>query len=158
MTAKSNTDTSNRELVVTRLINAPRERVFEAWTNPEQVVQWWGPDGFTNTIHEMEVKPGGVWRFIMHGPDGRDYPNKIVFIEVVKPELLVYKHSGDDGTEDVTHYSTVTFEEQNGKTNLVMRLVFDTAEERERVVKEYGAKEGGIQTINKLEEYLAKKN
>ena len=157
-TAKVNTDTSSRELVFNRLINASRERVFEAFTVPEQVIKWWGPNGFTNTIHEMEVKPGGAWSFMMHGPDGRDYPNKIVFIEVVKPERLVFKHTGDDDTEGVTHYSTVTFQEVNGKTNLTMKLVFNTAEERERVVKEYGAEEGGKQTIGRLEEYLATGN
>ena len=68
----------------------PPARVFDAWTDPEQVVQWWGPRGFTTTTHNMEVKPGGVWRFIMHGPDGRDYQNKITYLEVARPERLVY--------------------------------------------------------------------
>ena len=81
MTAKTGMkqDTSNRELVMTRVLDAPRDLVYEAWTNPRHIAQWWGPKGFTNTIHEMEVKVGGVWRFIMHGPDGTDYPNKVVF-------------------------------------------------------------------------------
>lgn len=68
------------------------------WTDPKHIA-WWGPNGFTNTIHEMNVKPGGVWRFIMHGPDGTDYPNKILFIEVVKPERLVYTHGSDEDND-----------------------------------------------------------
>ena len=87
---------TDREIVIARLIDAPRTRVFDAWTDPQQVVQWWGPRGFTTTTHKMEVRPGGVWRFVMHGPDGRDYQNKIVFIEVLKPERLVYRHAGED--------------------------------------------------------------
>ncbi|MFI5220121.1 MAG: SRPBCC family protein [Bacteroidia bacterium] len=147
-------DTSNREIITTRLLNAPRELVWEAFTNPKHVIHWWGPNGFTNAIHEMNVKPGGVWRFMMHGPDGRDYPNKIVFIEVVKPERLIYKHSGDEDTEPVNFHVTVTFDNQGEKTLLTWCMVFPTAEERERVIKEYGALEGAQQTVSRLEKYL----
>ena len=94
-------DTSDREIVISRVFDAPRERVFEAMTDPKQVVKWWGPNGFTTTIHEMDVRPGGVWRHTMHGPDGTDYPNKSVFLEVVKPERIVYKHSGGKKEEEV---------------------------------------------------------
>jgi uncharacterized protein YndB with AHSA1/START domain len=104
----------------------------------------------------MEVKPGGVWRFIMHGPDGRDYPNKIVFIEVVKPERLVYRHAGDSDTEQVNFHVTVTFEKQGDKTKLTMRMVFESAAELDRVNREYGAIEGAKQNIARLEEYLTK--
>jgi uncharacterized protein YndB with AHSA1/START domain len=90
-------DTGDREIIITRTFDAPRERVWEAWTDPKQVIKWWGPNGFTNTLFEMDVKPGGVWRHMMHGPDGTDYPNKVVYIEVVKPERLVYSHGRDDG-------------------------------------------------------------
>ena len=83
---------AGREITVTRVISASRETVFEMWTNPKHIAQWWGPRGFTNTIEEMDVRPGGVWRFVMHGPDGVDYPNKIVYREVVRPERLVYSH------------------------------------------------------------------
>ena len=79
---------ADREIVITRVFDAPRELVWEAWTNPEHVVQWWGPRGFTTTIHEMDVRPGGVWHQTMHGPDGADYPNKSIFVEVVKPKGL----------------------------------------------------------------------
>ncbi|TAL46485.1 MAG: hypothetical protein EPN92_06135 [Chitinophagaceae bacterium] len=152
------TDTSSRELVITRLVNAPREMVWEAWTNPEHVKHWWGPDGCTNTIHEMEVKPGGVWRFMMHGLNGMDFPNKIVFNEVVKPERLVYTHSSEDENDPNLFHTTVTFDDKGEKTFITMRGVFATAEERDRVVKEYGALEGGKQTLRRLEEYLSQMN
>jgi uncharacterized protein YndB with AHSA1/START domain len=158
MSAKSN-DTSDREIVTTRVLNAPRELVFDAWTSPEHVVHWWGPRGFTITIHEMDVRPGGVWRFMMHGPDGTNYPNKAVFHEVVRPERLVYTHGGDETNPDapgaeVKFHATVTFVEQAGKTTLMLRSVFPTAAERDRVAREYGAVEGATQHVDRLEEYL----
>jgi uncharacterized protein YndB with AHSA1/START domain len=155
MTADARMPT-DREMVITRLINAPPARVFDAWTDPEQVVKWWGPRGFTTTTHKMEVKPGGVWCFVMHGPDGRDYQNKITYLEVVRPERLVYRHGGDDeGLEPVSFQTTVTFEPQGKRTLITMRAVFPTAAERDRVVKEYGAIEGGEQHLERLDEHLA---
>jgi uncharacterized protein YndB with AHSA1/START domain len=148
--------TTDRELIISRLLNAPRELVWEVWTNPEHVKHWWGPDGFTNTISEMNVKKDGVWKLTMHGPDGRDYPNKIIFLEVLKPERIVYKHSDEDGTEGVSFLTTITFEAHGNKTLLTMHGVFDTVEEYQRVVKEYGADEGMKQTISRLVEYLTK--
>ncbi len=146
---------SDRELVFTRVFDAPRELVWEAWTDPKHLVHWWGPKGFTNTFQEISVKPGGIWRFIMHGPDGRDYPNKIVYEEIVKPERLIYTHSGEEG-EPVHFHATVTFAKQGAQTKLTMRLVFPSAAERDRVVKEYHADEGGNQTLERLAEYLTK--
>ena len=147
-------ETANRELSVTRLLNAPRELVWEVWTNPKHITHWWGPTGFSTTTHKMDLKPGGVWRFMMHGPDGTDFPNKIIFIEVKKPELLVYKHSGEDHTEDIKFHVTVNFEKQGNKTKLTMRSLFDSPEELERVIREYGAKEGMYQTVDRLAAYL----
>ncbi|MFB9807599.1 SRPBCC domain-containing protein [Haladaptatus pallidirubidus] len=80
------------ELRITRTVDTPRERLWKAWTDPEQVAKWWGPNGFTNTVHEMNVRPAGVWRFVMHGPDGADYYNEFVYDEIVEPERLVYTH------------------------------------------------------------------
>jgi uncharacterized protein YndB with AHSA1/START domain len=148
------TSTADREILITRVIDAPRELVFRVWTDLDHVAQWWGPRGFTNTVHEMDVKPGGVWRFIMHGPDGVDYKNKIVFIEVVKPERLVYNHGNDDEGEPGYFHVTVTFAEHGGKTELTMRSLFATAAERDKVVNEFHAIEGGNQTLDRLEEYL----
>ena len=144
-----------RELVFTRLFNAPRELVFKVWSEPGHVAQWWGPRGFTTTSHHMDVRPGGMWRFTMHGPDGTDYKNLIVYEEVVPPERLVYSHAGDEDTEDVRFQVAVTFAAQGGKTLLTMRGVFPTAEERQRVVEKYRADEGGNQTLDRLGEYLA---
>jgi uncharacterized protein YndB with AHSA1/START domain len=127
--------------------------VFDAWTDPKQVVKWWGPRGFTTTIHEMDVRPGGVWRFVMHGPDGTDYDNRVVFIEVVKPERLVYNH-GPEGKGDVKEFHvTVTFNEENGGTRLTLRMAAESAAERDRMV-EFGALEGGNQTLERLAEHL----
>src|SRR5262245_18776976 len=90
---------SDREMVTQRAINAPRALVWKAWTDPEQVQQWWGPNGFKTTIHEMDVRVGGVWRFIMHGPDGTDYSNRMTYSEVVQNERLVFRH-GEDIDDD----------------------------------------------------------
>jgi uncharacterized protein YndB with AHSA1/START domain len=147
-------NTVDREIVITRIFHAPRELVFKAWTNPKHVAQWWGPNGFTTTIQEMDVRPGGNWRLVMHGPDGKDYKNKIVFTEVVKSERLVYKHVPEAGTESTTHESTVTFVELGGKTEVTMRMLFASAAAREHIVKTYNVIEGGKQTLGRLGEYL----
>jgi uncharacterized protein YndB with AHSA1/START domain len=144
--------TADREIVTARLINAPRELVYEAWTDPEHVGHWFGPDGFTIVTRSMDVRPGGQWVFVMHGPDGTDWPNVITYEEVTRPSRLVYLH-GDDKEPDMFH-NTVTFEDEGGKTALTMRAVFKTAAAREFVVRERGAIEGGKQTIAKLARYV----
>jgi uncharacterized protein YndB with AHSA1/START domain len=146
--------TSDREITLTRTFNAPRELVWTAWTDPKHVAQWWGPSGFTSTIQEMDIRPGGVWRLIMHGPDGTDYPNHVAYIEVVKPERLVYTHGSGEVDDPGQFHVTVTFDEQGAKTQVTMRSVFASAAERDKVVKEYGAIEGGNQTLARLAEYL----
>jgi uncharacterized protein YndB with AHSA1/START domain len=141
--------TADREIVTSRVLDAPRDLVFKAFTDPKHIVHWWGPNGFTNTIQKMDVRPGGVWEFVMHGPDGVDYPNRIVYVEVKKPERLVYDH----GPAPRFHV-TVTFEEHRRKTKVTMRALFETAAERDRVVEEFGAIEGAKQTLARLSEYL----
>jgi uncharacterized protein YndB with AHSA1/START domain len=148
--------TKDRELIFTRVFEAPREMVFEAWTNPKHIVQWWGPHGFTTTIHQMDVRPGGVWRLTMHGPDGVDYKNRIVFVEVAKPERLVYKHEPEEGCEPVTFEVTVTFAWERGNTRVTMRMLFPSTEELEFVVKKHGAVEGAKQTLGRLADLLPK--
>lgn len=149
--------TADREIVITRTIQASPELVWEAWTDPTQIARWWGPDGFTTTTHSMDMRASGEWRFDMHGPDGRDYPNRIVYDEVVKPKRLVYRHTGDEDVEPVAFNVTVTFEQQGDGTRLTLRMVFPTADERDRVQREYGAVEGGIQTVGRLADYLAER-
>jgi len=147
---------AEREIVVSRVFDARRELVWNAWTDPQQVVKWWGPRGFTTTIQEMDVRPGGVWRHTMHGPDGTNYPNKSVFTEVVKYERIVFSHGGGkEGGPGATFKSTWTFEDESGKTRLTIRMVFDSAQERDRVEKEFAAVEGGKQTLERLAEHLA---
>jgi uncharacterized protein YndB with AHSA1/START domain len=148
-------NTADREIVITRVFDAPRELVFKAWTDPKHVAQWWGPKGFTTTTYEMDVRPGGVWRFVMHGPDGVDYKNKIIYIEIVKPERLVYSHGGDEEGEPGQFHVTVTFAEQGGKTKLTLRMLFGSAAERGKA-KEMGAIEGANETLERLAEHLAK--
>lgn len=147
--------TPDREIVIKRTLDAPRELVFAVWTDPNHLPHWYGPNGFTTTIHQIDVVPGGVWRLTMCGPDGRDYHNKIVFSEVVKPERLVYRHVAEAGTEPATHQTTVTFEDRDGRTDLTLRMVFDTNEARDDVIKTYRAVEGGKQTVGRLADYLA---
>jgi len=145
--------TADREIVITRLIAARRELVFEAWTDPKHLPEWWGPNGFTTTTQEITVKPGGVWRFIMHG-HGMDFQNRIVYIEIVKPDRLVYSHGAEEADPHQFHV-TVTFENQGGKTLITMRSVFPSVAQRDKVVKEYKAIEGGNQTLDRLERHLA---
>jgi uncharacterized protein YndB with AHSA1/START domain len=146
---------AEREIVVSRVFDAPREIVWDAWTDPKQVMKWWGPRGFTTTIHEMDVRPGGVWRQTMHGPDGANYPGKIVFSEVVKPERIVLTHSGGkEGGRVVNFKSTWTFEAEGDQTRVTIRMVFDSLEAREFVAKEHGAIEGGKQTLQRLGEHV----
>jgi uncharacterized protein YndB with AHSA1/START domain len=151
-TMNSPSSTADREIVTTRLIDAPRALVFEAWTDPEHIAHWFGPDGFVTTTHSMDVRPGGVWRFTMRGPDGKDWPNVVTYEQVVPPERLVYLH-GDDTEPDMFH-NTVTFEDQGGKTVLTMRALFKTATAREFVARERGAVEGARQTVSRLEQYV----
>lgn len=145
---------ADREIVLTRVFDAPRELVFKAWTDPVHVPKWWGPNGFTVTTHEIDVREGGVWRFIMHGPDGANYPNKIVYKEIVRPERLVYAHGGDGEGASDPFQVTVTFAEQAGKTHLTMQMLFATAAQREHVVG-FGAIELGYQTLGRLADHLA---
>ncbi|EMY77821.1 hypothetical protein LEP1GSC060_2239 [Leptospira weilii serovar Ranarum str. ICFT] len=152
----TNTTTANREIRTTRSFDAPRDLVFRMWTEPEHIVHWWGPRGFTNTFETMDIRPGGVCKFVMHGPDGTDYPNLIVFLEVIRPEKLVYKHGSDKEDHPGDFHVTVLFMEQNGKTTLDMTMLFKTAEQRNETVEKYGAVEGLNQTMDRLVEYLAK--
>ncbi len=151
------TESSDREIVISRVFDAPRELVWKAWTEPQHVAQWWGPNGFTTTIEKMDFRVGGVWKLTMHGPDGRDYPNSSVFREIVKPERIVFSHGGHREGGTGTHFmATWTFKTLGKQTRLTMRLVFDTSAERELVVTEFGAIEGGKQTLARLAEFLTK--
>jgi uncharacterized protein YndB with AHSA1/START domain len=142
-------NTSDREIVVTRVFDAPRSLVFKAWTDPKHLAQWYGPNGFSITTYEMEFKPGGIWRFVMHSPDGRDYQNKVVYVEIAEPERLIYDHvSGPQ------FRMTVTFADDGGRTKLTAQMLFESVALRDKTVKEFGAIEGLKQTIGRLGEYV----
>ena len=151
--ATSDASTADREIVIERMVNAPRELVWRAWTEADQIKAWWGPNGFTTTIYEMDVRVGGVWRFMMHGPDGTDYPNKVVYREIVKPERLVYDHSDDNDSSSHKFHTTVTFATQGRKTKVTLRALFASAEARAASVK-FGAIEGGAQTLARLDQHV----
>lgn len=157
MAVKSSIDLEHdpRSIVGKRVFDAPRALVFSAWTDPKHLAQWWGPNGFTTTTHTFDFRPGGVWRFVMHGPDGRDYQNRITFDEIVPPERIAYRHSGGDDVEPVQFIQTVTFQDLgNGQTLLTWHGTFPSAEERARVIREYGADKGLVQTMTRLDEYV----
>lgn len=153
----SSEESSGREIVITREFNASRELVWEAMTNPKHVVNWWGPRGFSTTIEVMDFRVGGVWKHMMHGPDGTNYPNEKVFKEIVKPERIVFSHGGRrEGGPCVDAVATWTFDEiAAGRTKVTLRMVFPSAAECERVIKEFGAIEGGKQTLMRLGEFVA---
>jgi uncharacterized protein YndB with AHSA1/START domain len=142
----------DRSIVLSRMLDAPREKVFELWTSAEHLANWWGPNGFTLTTHEADIRPGGVWRFTMHGPDGVDYPNVLHYDRVDAPELITFVH-GDDAGEMPTFRGTITFDDFQGMTVLTMRTVFQTTDELQRQVEKVGAIEGGNQTLDRLVGY-----
>lgn len=118
-------DLACREIVTTRVLNFPRDVVFDAWTDPDKLKYWWGPKGFTNTFHQFEARPGGEWNFTMHGPDGKTYENQARFVEIVKPERIVIEHHSPP------HFQIlVTFDklDAGGRTKLTFRQLFRTAD------------------------------
>ena len=127
---------ADRELVMSREFDAPRDLVFQAWTDPAHLPMWFGPDGFSLTVHEVDIRPGGTWRFIMHGPDGRDYGNRVVYQEIVRPERLVYLHGEDVDDDPGAFHVTIQFEETDGRTRMTHRMPVQhrrTARGRDRV-------------------------
>ena len=141
------------EMMITRILNAPRELVFRVWTEPEHIKHWWGPNGFTNTISKMEFRPGGIWEYVMHGPDGTDYPSANEFIEIVKPERIVLKH-----IHEPVFTMTATFEDAgDNKTILTIHNRFESFEVFDNAVKKYGAAEGLKQNVDRMVAYVSEK-
>jgi uncharacterized protein YndB with AHSA1/START domain len=157
MAAKNSLDleTDPRAIIGMREFDASRELVFAAWTDPKHLSQWWGPNGFTTTTSSFDFRPGGVWRFVMHGPDGRDYQNRVTFDEIVPPERIVYRHGGSgEDLEPVQFQQTVIFGDLGGRTRLTWHGVFSSAAERDRLIKDYHADTGLTQTMARLGEYV----
>lgn len=142
------------EIAIARLYDAPVKMVWEAWTDPEQVAKWWGPRGFTITTHSKDLRPGGHWTYTMHGPDGIDYPNKTMYLEVEDNVKLVYDHGGNDDRPPLFRV-TVVFSEVDGKTLMDMKMALPTPEAAEEA-KKFIKKAGGNSTWDRLAEYLEK--
>jgi uncharacterized protein YndB with AHSA1/START domain len=144
------TSDETRAISATRVFDASPDLVFQMWSDAKHLANWWGPRGFSITTHEFQFKPGGVWRFIMHGPDGRDYKNEIVFREIDRPYRIAYSHVSTPPFE-----ATATFTARDGKTEVTMKGVWETAELRDRVAKQFSAIEGMQQTMDRLGEAVA---
>lgn len=148
------TPTADREIVTTRTYDAPRALVFSAWTSAEHLAAWWGPDGFSITTLDFVFDVGGVWRFIMHGPDGTDWQNRVVYESIVWGERIAYAH-GDWSDGPPLFKNTITFQDEGAGTKVTMRAVFPTAAARDFVVRERKAVEGGKQTLARLAGHVA---
>lgn len=147
---------SPNELLLSRLIAAPREIVFKAFSDPKGLAVWWGPNGFTTTTHEMDFREGGVWRYTMHGPDGTDYPNYVKYTEIVAPESIRYDHGSNAQHPDMFK-AVITLADEGGKTRVTLRMIIADAEHRDEMVA-FGAVEGGWQTLARLDAYLGKQD
>ena len=147
----------NNQVTYKRYFDVPVELAFEAWSSPEHLAHWWGPDGFTLTIKSMDFTPGGFWKFTMHGPDGTDYENKVEFLEINPPFLLRYRHRGDgEGHRDVDFEVRARFEACGEGTNLTFEQIFSSQAELERVNAERGAIKGAEQHLGNFHRYLLK--
>jgi uncharacterized glyoxalase superfamily protein PhnB/uncharacterized protein YndB with AHSA1/START domain len=143
-------NTSDREIRLSRVVNAPVKLVWEVWTNPEHIKQWWGPNGFTNTITKMDVRENGEWHLTMRAADGTDYENKSVYKEIVKNKRIVYEH-----VSDPKFLATINFEAQGKKTLVDWHMLFESKEQFTQVVKKFKADEGLRQNLEKLNYYLS---
>ncbi|WP_030326952.1 SRPBCC family protein [Streptomyces sp. NRRL B-3229] len=146
--------TADREILISREIDAPRELVFEAFTQVRHLSRWWGPEGFTTTTRSFEFRVGGAWDFVMHGPDGTDYQEWITWREIVPPQRIALLH-GESATDPDAFESFLTFESTGERTRIAMRTVFPTRELRDQAVEKYHAVEGGEQTLSNLAAYAA---
>ncbi len=146
--------TADREIVISRRIDAPPEVVFQAFTDVRHLSRWWGPEGFTTTTEEFEFRVGGEWIFVMRGPDGTDYTEWISWTEIIPPARIALRHGAFRDDRD-TFESALTFEPEEGATRLEMRTVFPTSELRDEAVEKYHAIEAGGQTLAKLAAYIA---
>ena len=151
MTTPESEPVTEREVVLQREVNYPRELVWQAMTVPEHQNRWWGPDGFKNVGVVMDFRVGGAWTFEMLAPDGTRYPNHVVFKEITPPSKLVFDHG--DGNS-VWFEQSITLEETASGTLVTLRHLFPNKAFRDEVVKKSGAIEGGKQHLAKLDAYL----
>src|ERR1700751_4044084 len=151
--APAQSATADREIVISRVISAPRERVFEAFTELRHLSRWWGPEGFTTTTRAFEFRVGGEWVFVMHAPDGTDYQEWISWTAIDRPERIALLHGEFRGDPNAFE-SVLTFAPDGATTRIEMRTVFPTRELRDEAVEKYHAIEGGRQTLGNLAAYV----
>jgi uncharacterized protein YndB with AHSA1/START domain len=156
MATNSTKPKEEHELVLTHVVNAPRELVFKVWTDPKHVAQWWGPRGFTNPVCELDLRPGGAILIHMRSPDGIVYPMTGVFQEVVPPERLVFTSAAldSDGNPMFEVLTTVTFAEEGGKTKQILRarVIKKTAQAAPYIA---GMEQGWTQSLERLAAYVS---
>ena len=151
--APAQSATAEREIVISRVIRAPRELVFEAFTEVRHLSRWWGPEGFTTTTQAFEFRVGGVWDFVMHGPDGTDYQEWISWTEIAPPERIALLHGESRGDPNAFE-SVLTFAPEGAATRIQMRTVFRTKKLRDEAVERYHAIKAGQQTLSNLAAYV----
>ncbi|HNB23056.1 MAG TPA: SRPBCC family protein [Candidatus Melainabacteria bacterium] len=149
------TETKSADIKIYREYDAPLAAVWEAWSTPEQIAEWWGPRGFTITTHSRDFRTGGTWKYTMHGPDKVDYENYTKYLEVDREKKLVYDHGGTE-TSNALFRVTVLFTPVNGKTRFDMTMTFPSAEAAETSTR-FIKKAGGEATWDRLAEFLEKK-
>lgn len=142
--------TSDCEIVSSRIVSSPRELVFKAWSDPDHLKYWWGPAGFSNTFEEFDFRPGGRWRFVMHGPDKGNYRNECEFVKIVAPALIAWRRHSQPLFKVLVTFNEVT----SDQTKVVFRMIFDTPEECNKLKKFVVDK--NEENFDKLENELAK--
>lgn len=148
---------ADRGFRVSRRVAAPRARVFAAFTDPAQVALWWGPAGFRNTVHAMDVRAGGSWRYTMHGPDGTDWPNRVDYTDVRPGEHLAYRHGDEDADGAYRHAFDVTIDfadDGPSHTVVTMTMLFPDRASRDRVFAEVDAEQGAYENMDRLETFV----
>ena len=145
-----NNRAKEKKLQAVKVFKVPSDLMWKVWTDPEHIVNWWGPDGFTSTIHKMDFQEKGEWKLTLHGPDGTNYPNRSIFREIIPFKKIVFEHFNP-------HFiTTILFEPKDEDTQLDWSMLFDTDEMGDIIIKAHKAEEGLKQNIERLEKYLSK--
>jgi len=137
-------------LITTKVTDATPEQIWDAWNDPEKVAKWWGPAGFKSTVEELDVREGGKFKVVMHGPDGVDYPNVYVFDKVDKPYQLIYTNEGSKQFGLEPFQSVIDLESINGKTKVTLKMLFPSEEEKQKHVQQFRAVEGSRELLERL--------
>ena len=143
-------------LVTTKEVSTTPDKIWSAWTDPEKVAKWWGPAGFKSTVEELDVRDGGMFRVIMHGPDGTDYPNVYIFNKVTRPNQFIYTNQGSKQFGLAPFQSVFDIEQIEGRTKLTLKIRFVSETEKDKHIKQFHADEGSRQLLERLVEQAEK--